>query len=104
MRLTRMTRVVPAGVIAAMTVCAALASAASASATTLNGDWAPFARCPVDDPGMLAADGSSTIAACASSDSPNGSIKIGNTTTPTGESNLQFGLVENTSAFTFSLV
>lgn len=104
MRLIKMSRVVPAGAVAAMTVCAALASAGSASAVTLNGDWGPFTRCPVDDPSMLAADGSSIIAACASSDSPNGSIKIRNTTTSTGESSLQFGLVENTSAFTFSLV
>jgi hypothetical protein len=97
MRLTRMTRVVPAGAVAAMTVCAALASAGSASATTLNGDWAPFTRCPVDDPGMLAADGNTTVAACAAADSPSGSIKLGNSTTPTGDANLQFGVIQDNS-------
>jgi len=80
------------------------ASGASAATPTLAGDWAPFSRCPVDDPAMLAADGVSNIAFCVASDSPSGSIKIGNVTASTGDSNLQIGLVQNTSTGVFSVV
>jgi hypothetical protein len=79
-------------------------SGASAATVTLNGDWAPFTRCPVDNSAMLAADGSASIAFCAASDSPSGSIKLGNITAPTGDSNLQIGLIENTSTGAFSVV
>jgi hypothetical protein len=64
------------------------------------GDWTPFTRCPVDDPAMLATDGSTTIAVCLASNSTHGSIKVGNTTTVTGNSNLQVGLVVANGAFT----
>src|SRR5262249_45464569 len=58
------------------------------------GDWTPFTRCPVDDPRMIATDGGVTkLALCLTSNSTHGSITIGTTTTPTGNSNLQVGLV-----------
>jgi hypothetical protein len=67
--------------------------------------WAPFDRCPVDDPSMIATDGGATLlATCIASDSPNGSITIGNTTAITGDTNLQFGSVLNESTGTFSVV
>jgi hypothetical protein len=80
--------------------------AASATAVTLRGGWAPYNRCPVDDPAMLAADGITVVAACVVADSPNGSVKIGNTSVTTGDSNLQFGLLQNnaTQPSTFSPV
>jgi hypothetical protein len=65
-----------------------LVCASTASAVTLAGDWAPFTRCPVNDPTMLATNNP----ACLASDSPAGSIKLGNTTATTGDSNLQLGL------------
>jgi hypothetical protein len=73
---------------------------------TLNGGWAPFTRCPVDDPAMLAADGVNQAAACVSADSPSGSSKIGNTSLTTGENNLQLGTVEDNAVTlsTFSVV
>jgi hypothetical protein len=79
-------------------------SGASAATVSLAGDWAPFTNCPVNDPAMLAADGSTNIALCAASNSPSGSITIGNITAPTGETNLQFGLVENVSTGSFSVI
>lgn len=91
------------GVLAALAVFLP-ASGASAATTTLAGDWAPFTRCPVDNPAMLAADGTSNIAFCVASDSPSGSIKLGNVTAPTGDSNLQLGLIEDASTGTFSVV
>jgi len=63
------------------------------------GDWTPVFRCPVDDPLMLATDGGvNTIALCVASNSTHGTITIGATTTPTGNSNLQVGVIldENT--------
>jgi hypothetical protein len=66
-------------------------------------DWAPFTRCPVDDPAMLVTDGGvTTLATCLASNSTHGTITIGTTTTATGNSNLQAGLVldDNTSVFT----
>ncbi|MBV9384199.1 MAG: hypothetical protein JOY82_17140 [Streptosporangiaceae bacterium] len=94
------------GVLAALAALAVFipASAAPAATVTLGGDWAPFTRCPVDDPAMLAADGTSSVAFCVASDSPSGSIKIGNITAPTQDTNLQLGLVENTSTGAFSVV
>jgi hypothetical protein len=67
------------------------------------GDWAPFFRCPVDDPAMLATDGGvTTLALCVASNSTHGSITIGTTTTATGNSNLQVGVIldETTGVFT----
>lgn len=67
----------------------------------MNGDWAPFSRCPVDDPAMLAADGVSTTDVCLASHSASGSLKLGNTSATTGASDLQLGLI---SESTLSLV
>jgi hypothetical protein len=53
---------------------------------------------------MLAADGSSTVAFCLASDSPSGTIKLGDVTAATGDVNLQVGLVESPSTGTFSVV
>jgi hypothetical protein len=80
------------------------ASGASAATPTLAGDWAPFNRCPVTDPAMLAATGTTTTAFCVVSDSPSGTIKIGNVTATTGDTNLQVGVIENASTGTFSVV
>lgn len=93
-----------AGLIVAVSMITMLAGAGSASALTLNGDWAPFTRCPVDNPSMLAADGVTIVAGCIAVDSPSGSVKIGSTAVTTGDTNLQLGLLENNStpASTFS--
>lgn len=71
--------------------------ASAASAQEMNGHWAPFSRCPVDDPAMLAADGRTDIAICVASHSESGSIKLGNTLATTGANDLQFGVVRNTA-------
>ena len=65
---------------------------AAGAAVSLNGAWAPFTRCPVDDPAMLAVDGRATTGFCIAASSPGGSMKLGNTTATTGETNMQFGL------------
>ncbi|MDR3036041.1 MAG: hypothetical protein LBV78_23605, partial [Kitasatospora sp.] len=81
-------------------------SAASASvqpSVNLNGDWAPFNRCPVDDPTMKQATGDGTIALCLESDSPSGTFKAGNIPVATGETNLQLGVVEEPD-FTFTAI
>ena len=57
------------------------------------GFWTPYFRCPVDDPAMLATDGVNTEGICVASNSSHGSITIGNLTTPTGNINLQLGVV-----------
>jgi hypothetical protein len=41
------------------------------------GAWTPFSRCPVDDPAMLATDGTVLASLCVASNSTHGSIKIG---------------------------
>lgn len=69
--------------------------ASAASAQAMNGNWAPFSRCPVDDPAMLAADGQTDIPICVASHSESGSIKLGNTLATTGANDLQFGVVRN---------
>jgi hypothetical protein len=56
------------------------------------GAWAPFFRCPVDDPAMLATDSINNASFCVASNSTHGSITLGNITTATGNTNLQFGL------------
>ncbi|WP_260696856.1 hypothetical protein [Streptomyces sp. 130] len=85
------------GLLASFTALAAIASmgTATAATTTLNGSWAPFSRCPVDDPAMLAADGATDTAICVSSHSASGSIKLGNTEVPVGASDLQVGVVNH---------
>ena len=82
-------------------------SAASASvnpSVKLNGDWAPFNRCPVDNTAMLQADGANQIPFCVASSSPSGTIKIGNIPASTSTSDLQFGLTESTSSGSFAVV
>lgn len=59
---------------------------------TLNGEWAPFTRCPVDNPTMLAMDGININAACVADLSPSGSMTIGNLTVGFNGTNHQFGL------------
>jgi DNA-binding beta-propeller fold protein YncE len=69
------------------------------------GRWAPFNRCPVDDPAMLAADGTSAITFCLGSNSTHGSIKIGNLPTQTtGNTNLQAGMVFDGSTSQFAVI
>ncbi|WP_326701021.1 hypothetical protein OG909_29225 [Streptomyces sp. NBC_01754] len=82
--------------LAAVTAFGALFSTgtATAAATQLNGHWAPFDRCPVDAPAMLAADGVDTVATCISSSSSSGSIKLGNTVVETGGTDLQLGVIQ----------
>ncbi|ATY99191.1 hypothetical protein G6W61_03120 [Streptomyces sp. KAI-26] len=83
------------GVLAALTAFSAVLSTGSAAAQTqLNGDWAPFDRCPVDAPAMLAADGIETIATCIASSSATGSITLGKSQVPTGNTDLQLGVVQ----------
>ena len=77
-------------------------SAASASvhqSVTLNGDWAPFNRCPVTNTAMLQADGVNKVPLCVASSSPSGTITIGNMTPTTSQSDLQFGLVSSSAGF-----
>jgi hypothetical protein len=88
-------------------MCAGLASTASALADgghqwesnetppTLNGDWAALNRCPVDNPMMLAADTTTSLALCVAVASPGGSFTIGGLTLPTKASDLQLGVVLN---------
>src|SRR5262249_18306674 len=97
------------GIVGALGAFAVLVAASPASAATgtsllslptLNGDWAPFNRCPVQDPAMKAADGVNVIALCLASDSPRGIFKGGNIPIATGETNLQVGVVFDNSAGT----
>ncbi|WP_199563559.1 MULTISPECIES: hypothetical protein [unclassified Streptomyces] len=85
------------GLLASFTALAAVASigTATAATATLNGNWAPFSRCPVDDPAMLAVDGATDTAICVSSHSASGSIKLGNTEVPVGASDLQVGVINH---------
>jgi NHL repeat len=68
------------------------------------GAWAPFSRCPVDDPAMLASDGISTIVFCLGSNSTHGSITIGTLTTTTVGTNLQVGMLLDQSTSEFTVV
>jgi hypothetical protein len=69
------------------------------------GAWAPFFRCPVDDPAMLATDGGVTsLQLCLASNSTHGSITLGKITTTTGNTNLQTGLVLNESTGVFTVI
>ncbi|MFG3003766.1 hypothetical protein [Streptomyces calvus] len=83
--------------VSALTALGALASLGTATAAdpALNGEWAPFTRCPVDAPAMLAADGVDRTPQCVVSTSAKGSIKLGKTTVVTGRTNLQLGVVQN---------
>ncbi|WP_197320967.1 hypothetical protein [Saccharomonospora sp. NB11] len=68
--------------------------------TALAGHWAPFDRCPVDDPAMLAADGADVAALCLASSSQSGTMKIGEKVVPTAGTNLQFGLLGDGTDYT----
>ncbi len=71
---------------------------------TLNGAWAPFNRCPVDDPTMLSTDGSAKSALCVAVSGPSGAITIGKVTVPIGGSNTQNGLIIDNTEGTQTLV
>ncbi|MEV0010535.1 hypothetical protein AB0M10_27790 [Streptomyces sp. NPDC051840] len=77
---------------------------AATAAAQLNGSWAPFDRCPVDAPAMLATDGDVDVALCVTSTSPSGTIKLGNTTATTGSTNLQFGVIQHPAEGTYTVV
>ncbi|MFE9925057.1 hypothetical protein ACFYQA_26825 [Streptomyces sp. NPDC005774] len=83
--------------VSALTALGAFVSMGTATAaeTTLNGEWAPFTRCPVDAPAMLAADGLEKTPQCVVSTSAGGTIKLGETTVATGKTDLQLGIVQN---------
>ncbi|MET8112253.1 hypothetical protein [Streptomyces prasinus] len=83
--------------VSALTALGAFVSMGTATAaeTTLNGEWAPFTRCPVDAPAMLAADGLQKTPQCVASTSASGTIKLGETTVVTGKTDLQLGIVQN---------
>lgn len=83
--------------VSGLTALGAFASLGTATAAepALNGAWAPFTRCPVDAPAMLAADGFDKTPQCVVSTSASGSIKLGKTTVVTGKTNLQIGVVQN---------
>ncbi len=107
LKIVRRTRLDATAATAAMTltavVFAGLALAGSASADhgyspeppTLNGDWAPFNRCPVDNPAMLAIEGTTTEAFCIAGDTPSGSMTTGNLTVAFKHTNHQYGVVQN---------
>jgi hypothetical protein len=90
------------GAIAAIAMLSAAVAALPAGAdpwhggtVTLNGDWAPFNRCPVESSTMLAANGTATIALCVVDDSPGEIVINGNTLMKTPDVNAQFGAVLN---------
>lgn len=87
-------------VTAAVLMPLSAASASVQSSVTLNGDWAPFNRCPVDNTAMLQADGANQAPLCVASSSPAGTIKIGNMAPSTSRSDLQFGLISGSAGFT----
>ncbi len=88
-----------AAVLALMTTTASAVPAAAdegdggPAASELAGNWAPFDRCPVDDPAMLDADGDELAALCLASSSASGTMTIGEKTVPTAGTDLQFGLL-----------
>jgi hypothetical protein len=82
--------------VAMVTFMSSGAAAAGSSGSTLNGDWAAFTRCPVGAASMLAADGVKVSDECLASESPHGSIKLGNTTVTAGDTNLQLGVLLTT--------
>lgn len=72
---------------------------AAAAPPSLAGLWAPLNRCPVDDPGMLAADGATRTAICVASAAASGEMKLGNTVATTGGTDLQIGLLSGGGQF-----
>src|SRR5262249_8621372 len=63
-----------------------------------------FFRCPVDDPAMLATDGPNTQSVCIASNSTHGSFTIGTTATVTANTNLQFGLINDSNLGTVGII
>lgn len=109
LKIARRPRLVAIAATAAMTlsavIFAGLAMAGSAFADhahhssdppTLNGDWAPFNRCPVDDPAALAIDGAITEEFCISETTPSGSMTTGNLTVPFKHSDHQYAVLQST--------
>lgn len=106
LKIARRPRLAAIAATAAMTltavVFAGLALAGSALADhgyspeppTLNGGWAPFNRCPVDNPTMLAIEGTTTEAFCIAGDTPSGSMTTGNLTVAFKHTNHQYGVVQ----------
>jgi hypothetical protein len=86
-------------VTAAVVMPLSAASASVQQSVKLNGDWAPFNRCPVDNTTMLQADGANKAPLCVASSSPSGTIKIGNMAPTTSQSDLQFGLISSSAGF-----
>jgi hypothetical protein len=81
-------------------VTPAAAQEAAAAAPTLAGAWSPLNRCPVDDPSMLAADGTTVAALCLSSKASSGTFTIGATTLTTGSTDLQLGVLNRGGTYT----
>ncbi|MFF8596440.1 hypothetical protein ACF061_34420 [Streptomyces sp. NPDC015220] len=96
-RFSRRARLAATTVTALGTALGAFVSTGTATAATaqLNGQWAPFTRCPVDAGAMLAADGLAQTPQCVVSTSPNGTMTLGKTTVVTGRTDLQMGVVQN---------
>jgi hypothetical protein len=90
--------------VGALAILCVLVPAGSASAQELNGIWAPFTRCPVDHPTLLATDGVANDPACIANNSPSGEIKLGNQVNQTGNANLQVGASIRDSDAQFTLV
>jgi hypothetical protein len=91
--------------VGALAILVVVIPASSASAQELNGIWGPFTRCPVDHPQLLAAmGGDADDPACIVSNSPSGFIKLGNTESDTGASNLQLGATIDSATAEFDLV
>jgi hypothetical protein len=86
-------------VTAAVLIPLSSASASVHQSVTLNGDWAPFNRCPVSSPAMLQTDGVTEVPYCVASSSPSATITIGNLPATTSTSDLQFGLVLTSGTF-----
>jgi hypothetical protein len=96
----RVAALAAAFVTAAVLIPQSAASASVQPSVKLNGDWAPFNRCPVTNTAMLQTDGVNQTPLCVASSSPSGTIKIGNMTPTTSTSDLQFGLVSSSAGFT----
>jgi len=79
---------------------AAEADVAGGVESTLAGHWAPFDRCPVDAPEVLAADGAELAALCLASSSASGTMTIGKKTVPTAGTDLQIGLLGDGNDYT----
>jgi hypothetical protein len=91
-------------ILGALVVAGLLVPVGSASAQELNGIWAPFTRCPVDHPTLLATDGVENDPTCIANNSPSGEIKLGNQVNQTGNANLQLGASIRDADATFTLV